>query len=108
MDPGGRKHYGRPMTGLHTAAAGRAGVAPVVVILPLLLSFAAQAQTGTSPIVLPYSGHLERDGVAVDEPSPISFRFTVWNAASGGASCGTFEAASAVRAGRFSVEVGPL
>lgn len=82
----------------------------LALVVGSLLSIAALAQLGgTSGVILPYSGHLELDGEPVNSLTPVTFRFTLWSAATGGTACApTYTETSDVRGGRFSVEIGPI
>lgn len=89
----------------------RARVLASFALLAVFASLVAYAQLGgASGVVLPYVGHLEKDGVALDSlGAPVRFRFTIWNAPSGGAPCGGQHVEEApVAEGRFAVEIGPV
>lgn len=89
----------------------RARVLASLGFLGVFASVVAYAQLGgSSGVVLPYIGHLEKDGVALDSLGvDVRFRFTLWNAPTGGTACGAqYLEEAPVSAGRFAVEIGPV
>lgn len=89
----------------------RARVLASLAALAALVSVAAFAQLGGSAgILLPYTGHLEKDGVALDSLGvPVQFRFTLWDAPTGGTPCSTqYTHGAVVSDGAFAVQIGPV
>jgi hypothetical protein len=94
----------------HLLRTKRFSLATGVVLAAVLFAVMASAQLGgAAGILIPYAGQLDLDGAPVDSAAPVSFRFTLWNAASGGTPCpDSYLASSPVHGGRFQVEIGPV
>lgn len=85
-------------------------VCTLIALATLVTSGSAWAALGGNQgILIPYRGRLENGGTPVNSQTPYTFRFTLYDAASGGNTCSnTYDGASPVQQGEFNVVVGPV